>query len=443
MSRSGRSPVASAAGRRRGVWLLALLGLAGGVAWLLRPPEDTSLRELAQAAGDARHGVIFVAELGALIDWIGGAAAGTSAAPTLGSGLASWLRSSPGVFVVGPEGLEARLDLSPGRAMAAKLTGHLRRDAWLRGGTPEEDPTAAVWWERGPGRSTSRWALARSQRARHLLDLESVGSSRRSGDVLSAAGDPDDAGDAWLAFPEIGSWRVWFGEPEEVGSADPGTERIRLTGMRASGGAPDGPPRGEAASAWVEAGLDPSELLGPSTWLLWAERDGEVGRVTLWRRSMARRDGAALDVEVPRIARLVTGPRPTAAEIDTLPAQDLVRRLGGEVQHDELPDGTILVGYDTAAVDLLRRETSGLRALVRALPPDGSVWFVRPAALASWWRVTREFGRLGGPAPTPWWERDPSKSVLSRVQSAQARLDSRSATVEVVFAVPEARQNPR
>ena len=65
------------------------------------------------------------------------------------------------MMVLGPLGLEARMDLAPGRAMAAKLIGHLRREPWLRGGSLSNDRSAAVWWERADGLSTSRWALAR------------------------------------------------------------------------------------------------------------------------------------------------------------------------------------------------------------------------------------------------------------------------------------------
>ena len=407
---------------RRLAYALALAVVLFGVAWLLRAPEEAALRALARQAADADHGVVFVSEVGGFLDQLHGVLQDEAGTGTVLPRLPSWLRSAPGLLVVGPQGLEARLDLAPGRAMATKFLGLVRRDPMLRGGRPARERSALVWWERGLGRSTSRWALARPDQARHLLELDPAGR----------ASTPVPDSDAWLDLPGLGPWHVWFGP------SDP--QRIGLIAVPGSGeplASPVGPPQIDVGSVWRQAGLDGSDLLGPSTWLLSAERDEDGGRVTLWRRSMARRDGASVDLEIPRIGRWATGSEANPG--GKLPAQDVVRRLGGEVQRDARPDGTSLVGYDTEALRLLDQESERLRALLAAIPDGGSVWFARPAALASWWSVAREFGRFGR-APEPvWWEQEAVRNVLERVETVRFQLGPQAAAMEIALASPPIR----
>lgn len=399
---------------RRLAYALALLMVLLGAAWLLRTPDEAGLRALARQAADADHGVVFVSQVGEFLDQLDGVLQDDAGTGALLPPLPSWLRSAPGLLVVGPQGLEARLDLAPGRAMATKLLGLVRGDPMLRGGRPAREGPALVWWERGLGRSTSRWALARPDQARHLLEL----------DPAARASPPVPDSDAWLDLPGLGPWHVWYGP------SDP--RRIGLIAVPGSGeplASPVGPPQIDVGSVWRQGGLDGADLLGPSTWLLSAERDENGGRVTLWRRSMARRDGASVDLEIPRIGRWATGSQ--AASGGKLPAQDVVRRLGGEVQREQRADGTLLLGYDTEALRLLDLESERLRMLLAAIPEGGSVWFARPAALASWWSVAREFGRFGR-APEPvWWEEEAVRNALELVEAVRFHVEPQAAALEI------------
>ena len=409
-----------------------LVGLGAAIAWLSRAPTEAPLRTLAQRAAEEDLGVLYVPNVGHLLErtafvlpegiaLAGGESGMLSAVP-------SWLGSAPGLLVLGQDGLEVRLDLAPSRAMATKLVGHLRRDTRLRGGALPED-SGAVWWRRGAGRSTSRWAFSRPIQARRLLDLEDAENSEgESGGVSSNA-------DAWLRFRELGAWHVWIeapgGELNGPAPASPAQARsVRLLGARGRAGYAVGLPEGFGAPIWATVGLDVSDLLGKATWLFWAERDAVGARVTLWRRSAARKEGASVDLEVPRIARWIE--KPGGLE-DALPAETVVRRLGGEIRREEMADGSAFVGYDDLAIELLRREAPKLRALATELSEGESALYLRPSALADWWAVAREFGRFGRPAEPPWWAREPFGSLIDEVDSINLRLTPDSAVVDAVL----------
>lgn len=419
-------------GRRTKRRLLFLAGLVlGGLALgALRPPSADPLRALADRAVDAQHGAVFLPRFGSVVERIArslpagtqeGTAGGIQGGAATYLGGIRHLGSAPGLFVLGPDGVEARVDLSLGRAMVAKLVGRLGGAQWLGGGTIPGSAPSVVWWERGGRRSASRWALARPAAARRLIDLgvtpeDVVPRDARTGEPPGATGS-----DGWLAFPGVGAWHIWLDE-----SSDP--DVMRIDGTRGSVHSEASRPQRKASAIWAEVARHDAVLFGPATWLLWAERTRGGARVTLWRQSRARRDGALIDLEVPRIARWMRG---EMADDEDLPAQEIIGRLGADLRRETQEDGSRLVSYDAEALELLRRQVAGLAAFVDDLPEGGSAMFVRPAPLSAWWSVARDFGRFGEPSDPPWWEAEPMRRAVEGVASVSLQLDADAVAVEL------------